>query len=416
MHLKGKITEPFGLKCSSIDFALQRRQYLDLPAAGALLDVSNNPAQQQSVLFVANTLFYLDNFRSSTLVAIRDMGFRVICFGSSEGLSVRASDNLRAAGHVVVPANWNTRSLDPLSELAVLIKLQNLVWRERPIMACSFTFKGNFLTSLIGRLNGIKYMTNVSGLGEVFLNNTPVNRALRQLYSFANAGATCTFFQNPGDLATMQAQSLSTGRSFAILPGSGVDLNRFAYRPVDRPIRRFLLVARMMREKGIGEFIAAARIVKAVRPELEFILVGPEDPSPQRGFPIEEIRANAAIVTWHGHASDVLPYLHAADCFVLPSYTEGRPRSVLEAQSTGLPAIVSDVDGNRDAIEPGVTGHLFEARSHQALAEMFLQMADMPVSDVARMSAAARQRAVDVLDERFCIQPYLNAIYELQKQ
>jgi glycosyltransferase involved in cell wall biosynthesis len=367
-------------------------------------------------LFVANTLFYLDNFRSSTLAAMRDRGLRVICFGSSEGPGDRASDNLRAAGHVVVAADWDTRSINPFSELAIMAKLQQLAWRERPLMACSFTFKGNFVTSLVSRINGIAYITNVSGLGEVFLNDTPVNRALRHLYGYANAGAMRTFFQNPGDLATMKAEGLSTGRSTAILPGSGVDLNRFAYRQVDRPIRRFLLVARMMREKGIGEFIAAARMAKAVRPELEFILVGPEDPSPQRAFPAEEIRANSAVVTWLGPASDVVPHLHAADCFVLPSYTEGRPRSVLEAQSTGLPSIVSDVDGNRDAIEPGITGNLFEVRSPEALSAMFLQMADMPPSAVRRMSAAARKHAVDVLDERFCIQPYLDAVDGLEKR
>ncbi len=347
---------------------------------------------------------------------MRDKGLRVVCFGSSEGPGDRARDNLQAAGYAVVPVDWDTRSLNPLSELAVLVRLQQLAWRERPIMACSFTLKGNFLTSLISRINGIPYMTNVSGLGEVFLNDTLVNRGLRQLYSFANAGAMRTFFQNPGDLATMQAEGLSTGHFTAILPGSGVDLNRFTYRPVKRPIRRFVLVARMMREKGIGEFIAAARMAKAVRPELEFILVGPEDPSPQRAFPSEEIRANAAIVSWLGPVSDVIPHLHAADCFVLPSYTEGRPRSVLEAQSTGLPAIVSDVDGNRDAIEPGITGRLFQVRSPEALSTMFLEMADMPASEVARMSAAARQRAANVLDERFCIQPYLDAVEDLLKR
>lgn len=377
--------------------------------------MSVNISQQRNVLFVANTLFYLDNFRFSTLQAMRDRGMRVICFGSSEGPGDQARDNLEAAGHVVVPVDWDTRSLNPFSELAVLAKLQQLVRRERPILACSFTFKGNLLTSLVGRINSIAYMTNVSGLGEVFLNDTIVNRMLRRIYGFANAGAMCTFFQNPGDLLTMQAEGLSTGRSTTILPGSGVDLNRFAYRPVDRPIRRFVLVARMMREKGIGEFIAAARMAKTVRPELEFILVGPEDPSPRRAFPAQEIRANAAVVTWHGPASDVVPHLHAADCFVLPSYTEGRPRSVLEAQSTGLPAIVSDVDGNRDAIEPGITGKLFEVRSPEALSAMFLEMADMPASEVARMSAAARQRAINVLDERFCIQPYLEAVDKLEK-
>lgn len=359
------------------------------------------------VVFCANKLFYLANFRRGTIERFIADGARVVCIGQGGA----GEDTLRAMGAEVEPIDWRLRSLDPRHELGVVAKINAILRRARPRVVFSFTFKANFAVSLACMPLGIPYVTNVSGLGTAFLNEDLKHRLVRRLYGLANGRAHATFFQNPSDKAHFESIRLSTGRRTAVLPGSGVNTDHFAFEPVERPVRAFVMVARLIVEKGVVEYLEAARTAKAARPELRFALVGPAETDGPGRVPLEQVHSFADAVDYHGELADVRPVLRASDCLVLPSYREGMPRTVLEAAAMGLPALVSDVEGCRHAVENGVTGRLFEARSAGSLAASILALADHEADEIAAMSRAAGRMAEERFSERLCIEPYL-AIFE----
>jgi glycosyltransferase involved in cell wall biosynthesis len=360
------------------------------------------------VAFCANTLRYLWNFRRSTLQRFLDQGVRVVCIGQ-EGPD---AEKLRAIGCEVTGLDWRLRSLNPVHELGVVRQIHAVLRKTRPAVVFSFTFKANFAVSLACLPLGIPYVTNVSGLGTAFLEQGLAYRLIRRLYGFANGRAFATFFQNNSDVALFRASKLSTGRRMAVLPGSGVDTAHFTAEPLDRPVRTFVMISRLIRDKGVGEYLEAARAAKAQRPDLRFLLVGPEETDGPGRIPADQVRA-VSEVEYLGELSDVRPVLTEADCLVLPSYREGMPRTVLEAAAMARPSLVSDVEGCRDAIEPGVTGMLFAPRSAAALSEALLAIAARPAGEIAEMSRAARALAQERFGEELCIAPYEAIFTEL---
>lgn len=362
------------------------------------------------VAFCANKLFYLANFRRGTIERFLADGVRVVCLGQGGD----GADSLVAMGCEVVALDWKLRSLDPVHELGVVHRINAVLRRVRPSVVFSFTFKANFAVSLACLPLGIPYVTNVSGLGTAFLSNHPKHRVVRRLYGVANGRAHATFFQNPSDLEHFERIRLSIGRRTAVLPGSGVNTEHFAFDPLDRPARVFVMVARLIAEKGVVEYLQAAREARASRPDLRFLLVGPPETDGPGRVPLDQVHSYAGDVEYLGQLSDVRQALRQAECLVLPSYREGMPRTVLEAASMGRVSLVSDVEGCRHAIEPGVTGFLFEARSSASLTRALLSLAEKDGAEIAGMSRAAGRLAEERFSERLCIEPYLALFEELR--
>lgn len=368
-----------------------------------------NAGQPPTVVFCSNTLRYLWNFRRSTIERFLRRGAKVLCIGQADRTAVL----LESIGCEVLGLDWRLRTLNPVHELGIVRLIVGALARARPVLVFSFTFKANFDVACACSVLGIPYVTNVSGLGTAFLNDGVAYRLLRRLYGLANARAYATFFQNPSDLALFKALRISAGRRTAVLPGSGVDTAHFAFDRVERPVRTFLMISRLIRDKGVVEFLEAAEIAKARRPELRFVLVGPEEGDGPRRVSKADV-ARYPAVDYLGEMEDVRPVLYDCECLVLPSYREGLPRTVLEAASAGRIALVSDVEGCRDAIVPEETGFLFPARSSAALAEAMLTLADQDVRRVAAMSEAARALATSRFSEELCITPYEQLYEELR--
>ena len=365
--------------------------------------MSDKPASAPCVAFCSNTLRYLWNFRRGTIERFLADGVRVLCIGQAGPGAAELAD----LGCEVVALDWRLRSLDPVHEAGVVLQVWTALRRARPAVVFSFTFKANFAVSLACLPLRTPYVTNVSGLGTAFLSERPAHRAVRRLYGFANGRAHATFFQNPSDLAYFERTGLSTGRRTAILPGSGVDTDHFAFDPLDRPVRTFVMIARLIRDKGVMEYLEAARRARAARPDLRFLLVGPPETDGPGRIPVETVHAFADSVEYFGEMADVRPILRGSECLVLPSYREGMPRTVLEAASMGRVALVSDVEGCRDAVDKDVTGFLFAVRSVDALTEAMLMVSRRDSREISAMSAAANRLAVERFSERLCIEPYV---------
>ncbi|BAK66258.1 putative glycosyltransferase [Sphingobium sp. SYK-6] len=361
------------------------------------------------VVLTGNTCFKIANFRQGLLNALLERGCDVVVLAPPDGYR----DRLEAMGCRVQPLPMDRNGTSPLAETALLWRIHRFLRRERPDIVFGYTIKNNIYAGLACRQLGISFVPNVTGLGPAFNDTGALNRLVRGLYGLAFARARAVFFQNPDDRAIFLDAGLVEGDRARLLPGSGVDLHRFAQQPMPQggSSTVFLLVARLLWDKGVGLFVEAARAVRARHPEARFQLLGPLDPASRSGIPLAQIEdwVREGVIDYLGQTEDVRPALASADCVVLPSwYREGTPRVLLEAAATGRPVITTDMPGCRDAVDPGRTGFICAPRDRDALvAELERFLALSPDARIA-MGRAARARAEASFDEQAVISAYFD--------
>jgi glycosyltransferase involved in cell wall biosynthesis len=360
----------------------------------------------------ANTAWYIVNFRSRLIGTLQAQGWRVVVI-APDGAAV---ERLRALGVEHVPLALDNAGTNPLRELATLLRIRRLLARVGADVALTWTPKVNLYVSLAARTLRVPVLANISGLGSASAGGW-LARVVRVLYRVALAWPSTVFFQNDEDRDAFVREGLVEAHRARRLPGSGVDVDRFAppEAPAGAPERvpRFVLVARLLWDKGVGEFVEAARRVRAVRPDAEFALVGFVDEGHPSGVPRATIERWVAdgVVDYLGSFDDMVPVYAGADCVVLPSYyREGVPRSLLEAASMGRVVITTDSVGCRETVEDGVTGWLVPPRDAAALADRMLRLLATDPAARARMGRAARTRTCAMFDERIVLSAYRRAL------
>lgn len=295
--------------------------------------------------------------------------------------------------------------LSPLGDLRTLVALYRLMRRVRPDIFLGYNVKPVIWGVLSAWLASVpRRVALITGLGYAFTGEARGRRAMirlivRGLYQQALHRATLVIFQNPDDPADLvRAGVLRPDARIEIVNGSGVDITAFTLAPLPDGALRFLLIARLLGDKGIREYTAAAVELRRQYPELEFHLVGGLDPNPDGITRDELVRWHArGDISWHGPLEDVRPAIAAAHVFVLPSYREGTPRSILEAMSMGRPIITTDTPGCRQTVEEGVNGFLVPPRDADALARAMERFVHDPTL-VERMGTAARLIAEEHYD------------------
>jgi glycosyltransferase involved in cell wall biosynthesis len=363
------------------------------------------------VMLVANTAWYLFNFRLNLMTALRTAGHTVIAVAPSDAYAER----IRAAGFACEDIQLSGRGKNPLKELLSVVGLRRRIILLRPDVVLSYTPKGNIYSGMAASGLTIKTVPNVSGLGTAFVRNGVLKRIVTPLYRIAFSRAYHVFFQNQDDMDHFLHVRLVDPDKCERLPGSGVDLTRFTPQPIpetpaDAPV--FLLIARMMWDKGVGEYVHTARRVLSFYPHARFQLLGfvdVDNPSSISRHQIDEW-VEEGLVEYLGATDDVRPYLARANCVVLPSYREGVPRTLLEAGATGRPVITTDAPGCRDAVFDGHTGLVCRPRSVDDLVAKVLSFIAMSPADRARMGRQARTFVEENFDERVVIDRYLEII------
>jgi glycosyltransferase involved in cell wall biosynthesis len=371
------------------------------------------------ILLFANTDWYLYNFRRGLITALRDEGHDVVLV-SPPG---RYSERFAGIGVRWIPLPMDRRSLNPMSELKVLGELRAIYAREQPDLVHHFTLKPVCYGSIAAFLAGTPASVNsITGLGYVFSNDDLRARALRPLLKrtlrLALRGASNrTIFQNSDDQALFLDSQLTTRGKARLIRGSGVDTARFCpgQKATDRerPFR-ILMATRLLWNKGVAEFVEAARTVKAQAPWTEFILAGAPDAGNPDSVPESEIEAWRAkgLIELPGHVEDMEALLKSVDMVALPSYAEGVPRVLLEAAACGLPIVATDVRGCREVVEHDRTGLLVPAKDAQALAEA---IAVLVINDDLRkrLGDAARAKMIAEFEERIVVSRTIDVYGEL---
>ena len=361
----------------------------------------------------------LCSFRAPLIRAMCDRGVRVLALAPNFDAHSRAT--VAALGAVPVDYTLSRTGMNPLRDAWNTWRLSRLLRYLRPDITLAYFIKPVIYGSLAARWAGIpRRFAMVEGLGFVFTGGAhgfSLGRHLLKglvmcLYKVGMACADRVIFLNPDDQAELvNAGLLPAGKSF-LLGGIGVDLSKWQRMPPVLSPVTFLLVARLLREKGIEQYAQAARMVKQHHPEVRFILLGGVDQNPGSITRAEvQLWVDQGLLEWHGHTS-VHPWLMRTSVFVLPSsYREGVPVSTQEAMAAGRPVITTDVPGCRETVIDGVNGFLVPVHNPDALAGKMRAFIEQPEL-IASMGEASRRIAEERFDAHRVSQRLLDLIFE----
>lgn len=360
------------------------------------------------VLVIAGYGRSLLHFRGPLLQAMRDAGHQVVAVAPQYDLMAQESaddiaEGLAKLGVHYRPIRMSRTGMNPRHDLTTLRELRALMDELRPDVVFSYTIKAVIYGSLAARMGGVPHTAAmVTGLGYAFtggegdLKKRAVQLGVQQLYKRAFAACDRVIFQNPDDRDELVGLGLLPQSKTALVNGSGLSLSHYAPKPLPAE-PKFLMIARLTPEKGVAEYAAAAQELGPQLPGTTFGLLGPLDYSPGAFTEADIARWETGGLTYLGETKDVRPYLEDANIFVLPSYREGTPRTVLEAMAMGRPVITTDAPGCRETVEEGMNGFLVPVKDSRALAARMLELAQSPELR-ERMGAAGRVRAVERYD------------------
>ncbi|CDY74786.1 Lipid carrier : UDP-N-acetylgalactosaminyltransferase / Alpha-1,3-N-acetylgalactosamine transferase PglA; Putative glycosyltransferase [Caballeronia glathei] len=373
------------------------------------------------VVLFANTDWYLYNFRLSLACKLREYGFEVILLSPDGEYGPR----LRELGFRWLAVPMNRRSLNPLRELSLIMWLTRFFDRESPQIVHGFTIKCAVYGSLAGRFSRVPVRIGaVAGMGYVFTSRDMKARMLkplvrRMMRAALSGQGSALILQNPDDVELFESADIVDRQSIRLIRGSGVDLARFTVRAVEHvgapePLC-VLLAARLLWDKGIAEYVDAARMLKRESRNVRFLLAGLPDAGNPAAVRRELVEGwvGEGLVEWLGHVGDMPQLLSEVDVMVLPSYREGLPKALIEAAACGIALITTDAPGCREVVSrTGVDGISIPVRDSEALAGA-IRLLDDDRALARKLGLAARDKALKQFDERIVIDKTLAVYREL---
>lgn len=339
------------------------------------------------ILVLANNDVGLYRFRKDLIASLLDSKYEVF-------ISLPNGDfvpQMVKLGCKYIETPLDRRGMNPIHDFSLFCKYKRILSEVKPKLVITYTIKPNVYGGIACRIAGIPYAANITGLGSAIENGGLLRKFILMLYKVSLKGASVVFFENAANReALVNAGVVPQGRD-VVLNGAGVNLNDYPYQSYPNgDTVRFLFVGRIMKEKGVDEFFAAAqRMKKKYGKRVEFRMAGMfEEAYKQR---IDEL-VNEGIVEYLGYQADMKSLYGAASCVVLPSYHEGMSNVLLEAAATGRPLITSDIPGCREAVEDGASGYLCPPKDADTLYDAMQRFVELPESWRAEMGRRGRER------------------------
>ena len=368
------------------------------------------------LLFLVTEDWYFASHRLPLALAARDAGFEVT-------VATRVSehgDAIRTAGLNLIPFEWSRRGMNPLRELSVLIRLVLLYRREKPDLVHQVALKPVLYGSFAARMTGsLRVVNAIAGMGFIFSSTALLARLLRPLivsaYRLMLGGrGRLLILQNPDDQKLLVGAGVIAAARVRLIRGSGVDPQRFIVSAEAAGIPLVVLASRMLWDKGIAEFVDAARRLRAEGIAARFILVGDTDEDNPAAVPPAQLAAwrDEGVVEWWGRRDDMPVVLAAANLVCLPSYREGLPKVLLEAAACGRAIVATDVPGCREIVADGDNGLLVPARDSVALTAALGALLADPVRR-QRMGQRGRERVLAEFSEARVVAETLAVYLEL---
>ncbi|WP_322015046.1 glycosyltransferase family 4 protein [Paraburkholderia sp. J12] len=374
---------------------------------------ANRSVSTLRIALVCNTAWAIYTYRHGLLRALTQAGAQVIVIAPRD----RTFEPLKAMGCRCIDLPVASKGTNPLHDLGTLRALYRRYRELKPDVVFHYTIKPNIYGSIAAWLARVPSVAVTTGLGYVFIQKSRAAQVAKLLYRFAFRFPREVWFLNQDDETAFRSGNLLAHPERArLLHGEGVDLEQFAFTPLpERDTFSFVLIGRLLWDKGVGEYVEAARSLKARYPHARFQLLGPVGVDNPSAISREDVAAweREGIVEYLGETADVRPFIEDADCVVLPSYREGVPRTLMEASAMGRPIVATDVPGCREVVEHGVNGLLCEARSAASLTGRLADMLELALPERKKMAASGRKKIEKEFDERAVIQRYRELVQHL---
>ncbi len=364
-----------------------------------------------AISLVCNTAWAIYTYRHGLIKMLTGKGAQVTVLAPRD----RTFPLLEQMGCRCIDLPVSSKGTNPRDDLRTLIALYRLYRTLKPSLVFHYTIKPNIYGSIAAKLAGVPSVAVTTGLGYVFIRKSRAAQVAKQLYRFAFRFPREVWFLNRDDQAAfLNERLLAHPERARLLHGEGVDLEHFAYEslPEKKSEFIFVLIGRLLWDKGVGEYVEAARRLRAKYPQARFQLLGPVGVANPSAISQAEVEAwqREGLIEYLGEAHDVRPHIANADCVVLPSYREGVPRTLMEASAMGRPIVATDVPGCREVVADGVTGLLCEVRNAESLAAKLAQMLDMSVDARRAMGENGRHKVAAEFDEAGVVERYKDTL------
>lgn len=364
----------------------------------------------RKILIAANATWNLVNFRAGLIRGLVAAGYEVVAVAPSD----EYVPQLIELGCRYIPLSMDNKGKHPGRDLLFFLRFLRLLRQENPAIYLGYTIKLNIYGSLAAHALGIPVINTIEGLGAVFIQKTWLTYFVSGLYRMSLLRSSKVYFLNNEDMTLFIDNGLVPKSVVDRLPGIGVDLDRFVPVPLpDKTPLRFLLIARMLWDKGVGEFVEAARILKRRGVDAEFCLLGfldVQNPTAISRQQMDEWVAEG-VIRYLGVSDNVVEEIALADCVVLPSYyREGVPRTLLEAAAMARPIVTTDSVGCRDVVDDGINGYLCKPQDAIDLADKMAQIVALSHAEREAMGQRGREKMEHEFDEQIVVNKYLQAI------
>lgn len=359
-----------------------------------------------------NTSWNIYNFRSGLVRFLQQEGHTVVTVAPMDEYASKLEQELGCKHYPVVMDNKGT---NPIKDLQLYYAYKKVYGKIAPDVILQYTIKPNIYGTLAAHAMKIPVINNVSGLGTIFINpHTLASKAGRWLYKRAFRFPKKVFFQNEDDRSIFIQRKLVNENITDVLPGSGVDLKKFPFTSAQKKQKTvFLMIARVLYDKGVMEYGQAAKDVTAQFPEVECWLLGVHDNSAGSLSAADLAQITENGITYLGSTDKVMEKIQQSDCVVLPSYREGTSKTLLEALSVGRPIITSDVPGCRETVIHEQNGFLCNVKSAESLATSMKKFLALNEESRWTMGVKGRELAEEKFDENIVFQKYKEAINEI---
>ncbi|MBN2980657.1 glycosyltransferase family 4 protein [Cohnella algarum] len=365
---------------------------------------------KKKVLLLGNHGFVIYNFRKELIRKLLSDGYEVY-------ISLPKDEKVQTMiewGCHFVETNVDRRGTNPIKDLKLILHYLRVLKKIKPDVVLTYTIKPNLYGGIACRILKIPYINNITGLGSGFNKGKLLKSVLSTLYKVSLRRSSCVFFQNTEDRSIILNKKIISD-NHRLIPGSGVNLNEYEYKdfPADKNLK-FIFIGRIMKDKGIDQYLEAARRIKEKYNNVEFNIIGfIEKTQPHYQDKIKQYE-DQGIVTYLGYQSNVKPFIQEAHCLIQPSQGgEGMSNVLLEAAAMGRILIASNIPGCREVIQEGRNGFTFEPQSTEDLVKKIEQFIQIPLEVKIKMSRSSRLKVEREFDRNIVVGAYVDEINKI---
>lgn len=375
-----------------------------------------NMPHKYKIIVSSNSAWNVYNFRKCIILKLINAGFEVVVVSPFD----EYASKLCKFGCKYVNVSIDNSGVNIINDLYLIFQYLKIFNQIKPDIILTYTIKPNIYGSIVANFLSIPVVNNISGLGTAFIAGGMLENFVSFLYKISLRKSRRVFFQNNDDKDLFLRKNLVVKKQIDTLPGSGINL--IYYQPSNSIINDynkdgflFLLIARLIWDKGIKEYVDAARYIKSLNINVRFQILGFLDVDNRTAVPRSDIDlwVEEGVIQYLGETNDVRSFINNSDCIVLPSYREGTPKTLLEASAMGKPIIATNVEGCRDVVDDGESGYLCNVRDAYDLAKKMKVMLDMDSKAIEKMGLKGRKKMENEFDERIVIDKYIFVVNKI---